>query len=133
MARCGVVRRDFEKGTATCSCGKTVEEPEFISAQFRDANSRWQVNDAYRSLRDFIHKSPMNLKNQTYKDVVLRFYGHATAKAARFLLFDTNQNIWIPKKHLDKDMNIKPGEDIDYIVNSWQTRHKIELAKGVAK
>lgn len=72
----------------------------------------------------------MNLADQIYKNVVLRFYGSHTAKAARFLLYGTNQNVWIPKKHLDEHMTIKPGENINYIIDSWQTRHKIGLAKA---
>jgi len=71
----------------------------------------------------------VNIENQNYKGIVLRYYGRKTKLAARFVIFDTNQNIWIPRKHLDDDFNII--DNIDYIVFKWQTRHKVKLAKEI--
>ena len=36
-------------------------------------------------------------------------------KAKRYTLNGTNQNVWIPNKHLDANGTIKSGEDLDYI------------------
>jgi len=59
----------------------------------------------------------LNLKVQYYKgiplQVIQRAYKHAKAK--RFTLNGTNQNVWIPNKHLEADGTLKVGENIDYI------------------
>lgn len=36
-------------------------------------------------------------------------------KAKRFTINGTNQNVWIPNKHLHDDGTIIEGEDLDYI------------------
>jgi len=38
------------------------------------------------------------------------------ARASRFVINETNQNLWIPNKHLDDEGNIKLGENIDYVI-----------------
>lgn len=62
----------------------------------------------------------MNTKVQIYKTIPLRLivrkYGNRKAK--RYIINGTNQNVWIPNKHLLEDGTIKPGEDIDYIFRS---------------
>lgn len=54
----------------------------------------------------------MNYSMQYYKGIPLqlinRKYGDRSAK--RFTINGTNQNVWIPNKHLDSDGNILPGE-----------------------
>lgn len=47
-------------------------------------------------------------------------------KAKRFTLGGTNQNVWIPIKHLEEDGRIKEGEDIDYVFRKAQ--RQLELA-----
>lgn len=42
-----------------------------------------------------------------------RSYGGRGAK--RYVLNGTNQNIWIPNKHLREDGTLREGEDIDYV------------------
>lgn len=37
-------------------------------------------------------------------------------KASRFSINETNQNLWIPNKHLDESGKIKAGENIDYVI-----------------
>ena len=70
----------------------------------------------------------MNYKTQYYKGIPLnlicRKYGDRKAK--RFVINNTNQNVWIPNKHLDEMGNIKNGEDIDYIFQS--AKRKLEIA-----
>ena len=59
----------------------------------------------------------LNLSPQDYKGIpvqlINRKYGNRKAK--RFTLNRTNQNVWIPNKHLESDGTLKAGEDIDYI------------------
>jgi hypothetical protein len=61
--------------------------------------------------------SKYNLGFQFYKGIKLqlinRNYGGYRAK--RFLLNGTNQNVWLPNRHLEADGTIKPSENLDYI------------------
>lgn len=64
----------------------------------------------------------MNFNIQYYKGIPLqlinRKYGDRNAK--RFAINHTNQNVWIPNKHLTEDGTIVPGEDLDYIFRKAQ-------------
>lgn len=59
----------------------------------------------------------MNFGVQYYKGIPLilinRPYDHVKAK--RFTLNFTNQNVWIPNKHLHEDGTIKDNQDLDYV------------------
>ena len=64
----------------------------------------------------------MNREIQYYKNIPLRLiirnYGGRNAK--RYTLNGTNQNVWIPNKHLLEDGTIKSGENIDYVFRKAQ-------------
>lgn len=64
----------------------------------------------------------MNFNIQYYKGIPLqlinRKYGNRNAK--RFAINHTNQNVWIPNKHLTEDGTIVPGEDLDYVFRKAQ-------------
>lgn len=64
----------------------------------------------------------MNFNIQYYKGIPLqlinRKYGDRDAK--RFAINHTNQNVWIPNKHLTEDGTIVPGEDLDYVFRKAQ-------------
>lgn len=64
----------------------------------------------------------MNFNIQYYKGIPLqlinRKYGDRNAK--RFTINHTNQNVWIPNKHLTEDGTIVPGEDLDYVFRKAQ-------------
>lgn len=70
----------------------------------------------------------MNHQVQVYKGIALllikRSYDGYAAK--RFTLNGTNQNVWIPNKHLLEDGTIKPNENIDYVFRKAQ--RQLELA-----
>ena len=70
----------------------------------------------------------LNFKLQNYKNIPLRLIkrNYVGYKAKRFLLNDTNQNVWIPNKHTEANGTIKNGENLDYIFN--KTKSKLELA-----
>lgn len=59
-----------------------------------------------------------NFETQYYKGIPLNQIdrGYGAAKARRFTINGTNQNCWIPLKHLHPDGTIKPGTDIDYVI-----------------
>ena len=66
---------------------------------------------------------------QSYKGIPLKLIfstGYSRQKAKRYTLNGTNQNVWIPNKHLEADGTIKPGEDIDYVFRKSQ--RQLELA-----
>ena len=53
-----------------------------------------------------------------------RQYG--SRKAKRYVVNHTNQNVWIPNKHLEPDGTIRAGENIDYVFR--QAKRKLEIA-----
>lgn len=70
----------------------------------------------------------MNLQKQPYKGIILtlikRNYNGYSAK--RYTLNGTNQNVWIPNKHLLEDGTLKESENIDYVFRKAQ--RQLELA-----
>lgn len=70
----------------------------------------------------------MNYQTQYYKGIPLnlikRKYG--SRKAKRCVVNHTNQNVWIPNKHLEPDGTIRAGENIDYVFR--QAKRKLEIA-----
>lgn len=71
----------------------------------------------------------MNYQPQFYKGIKIKLIkrGDYTQHAAmRFTLNDTNQNVWIPKKHLMPDGTLKEGENIDYVFR--RSQRQLELA-----
>lgn len=71
----------------------------------------------------------MNYSTQYYKGIPLnlikRKYG--SRKAKRYTINHTNQNVWIPNKHLSADGTIKSGEDIDYVFR--KSKRQLEIAE----
>lgn len=69
-----------------------------------------------------------NFGLQYYKGIPLQQIdrGYGDAKARRFAMNHTNQNVWIPCKHLEVDGTIKPNEDIDYVF--FQSKRQCEIA-----
>lgn len=65
---------------------------------------------------------------QFYKGIRLELIkrNYSGYKAKRFTLGGTNQNVWIPNKHLQEDGTIKPGKDLDYVFRKAQ--RQLELA-----
>ena len=60
----------------------------------------------------------LNLSLQHYNGLPLRLierYDYKGKKAKRFVINDTNQNIWIPNKHLANDGTILEGENLNYV------------------
>jgi hypothetical protein len=61
-------------------------------------------------------------------ELIQRSYhrGNPEGRAKRFTLGGTNQNVWIPNKHLNPDGTLKEGENIDYVFRRAQKQ--LELA-----
>ena len=66
----------------------------------------------------------MNYSTQYYKTIpiqlIKRSYGSRNAK--RYTINGTNQNVWIPNKHLELDGTLKKGENIDYVFRKAQNQ-----------
>lgn len=60
---------------------------------------------------------------QYYHDIPLTLIpkkDYLRKNAKRFVINHTNQNVWIPNKHLNERGQIKPGENLDYIFQNAQ-------------
>lgn len=73
----------------------------------------------------------MNYNIQYYKGIPLRLINrnYKTYNAKRYLINETNQNIWIPNCYLLKDGTIKSDVNIDFIFNNKITQNKLKIAK----
>ena len=70
----------------------------------------------------------INTVTQYYKGIPIKCiprksYSYNSAK--RFVLNNTNQNVWIPNKHLEEDGTLKKGENIDYVFKKSLNQCKI--------
>mgnify|MGYP001230965996 CR=1 FL=1 len=72
-----------------------------------------------------------NFEVQYYKGIPLKQIdrGYGNAKARRFTINHTNQNCWIPLRHLHQDGTIKQKQDIDYVIFG----NKIQFKKAGVK
>lgn len=69
-----------------------------------------------------------NFSMQSYKNIPFQQVdrGYGKAKARRFAINNTNQNCWIPLKHLELDGTIRDNQDLDYIIIG--NKRQFELA-----
>ena len=69
----------------------------------------------------------MNFETQNYKGINIKLINrkYKNAKAYRYILNGTNQNVWIPKKHLLEDGTLKPNENIDYVFKKSKNQCRI--------
>lgn len=70
----------------------------------------------------------MNFNTQYYKGIPIKLIDrkYGDRKALRYTINDTNQNVWIPLKHLDLEGNILVEEDLDYIFR--KSKRQLEIA-----
>lgn len=70
----------------------------------------------------------MNYQMQFYKTIPLKLINrsYVVHKAKRFTINNTNQNVWIPNKHLAEDGTILPNQNIDYIFR--KAERQLEIA-----
>lgn len=70
----------------------------------------------------------MNFEPQYYKGIKLQLIDrkYDGFKAKRYTINGTNQNVWVPNKHLTEDGTIKPYENIDYVLR--RSHRQLELA-----
>jgi hypothetical protein len=74
-------------------------------------------------------KITLNHDIQYYKGIKLQLIKRSyprNNKAKRFTIGGTNQNVWIPNKHLEPNGIIIDGMDIDYVFRRAQ--RQLELA-----
>lgn len=70
----------------------------------------------------------MDYKTQYYKGIPLNLISrkYKNMKAKRFIINHTNQNVWIPNKHLKENGTMKEKENIDYVFR--KSIRQLELA-----
>lgn len=71
----------------------------------------------------------MNLNIQEYKGIPFKLIerkDYTVCKAKRFVINGTNQNVWIPNKHLLEDGTVKEKEDLNYVFRNHG--HQLFLA-----
>ena len=63
------------------------------------------------------NKTKMNYRCHHHKGIPIRLINrnYKNKNAKRYIINGTNQNVWIPNKHLEDDGTIKNGENIDYV------------------
>lgn len=68
----------------------------------------------------------LNFNVQYYKGIPLKLIkrNYKSMNAKRYIINGTNQNVWIPNKHLEKDGTIRENENIDYVFRKAQTQLK---------
>lgn len=73
-------------------------------------------------------QTKLNINPQTYKGITFRLIkrNYSGCNAKRFTLNETNQNVWIPNKHLTDDGTLIVGENIDYVFR--RSQRQLELA-----
>lgn len=86
----------------------------------------------YEDMAQKANKHEMNFSTQYYKGIPIRLIRrkYGDMKAKRFIINETNQNVWIPNKHLLDDGTLKPDENIDYVFRS--AKRQLEIA-GITK
>jgi hypothetical protein len=76
-------------------------------------------------------KTELNLGIQMYKGLPIQLierHDYHTKAAKRYVIipytgnYQSNQNVWIPNKHLEEDGTIRLGENIDYVFLSSQNQ-----------
>ena len=72
----------------------------------------------------------LNLQIQYYKGIPIRLIkrNYNGKNAKRFILNETNQNIWIPNYYLQPNGTLKEGINIDFIFKKAYIQRKFEYA-----
>lgn len=87
------------------------------------------MSQAYKHINDArsLNGIQRNFETQYYKGIPLKQIdrGYGAQKARRFVINSTNQNCWIPLKHLELDGTIKANQDIDYVIVSNKSQFEI--------
>lgn len=70
----------------------------------------------------------MNFNIQYYKGIPIQLINrdYRGYKAYRYAINKTNQNVWIPKKHLMEDGTLISTENIDYVFR--KAHRQLEIA-----
>ena len=78
----------------------------------------------------FKNKTKMNYRYQYYKGIPIRLINRSykNKNAKRYIINGTNQNVWIPNKHLEEDGTIRQGENLDYIFIKAAKMKKLKCA-----
>lgn len=95
---------------------KKPRSPEAAAARIENRKREREQRAAFRAeerrVMLTLYPETQYYKNIPLKQVIRRYTG---MKAHRYTLNGTNQNVWIPCKHLDETGRLLPGQNIDYV------------------
>ena len=68
------------------------------------------------------NRKPFNASIQYYKGIPVSCIGRFKhLRAKKFKINNTNQEVWIPNRHLEEDGTIISGQNIDYVfMQAWK-------------
>lgn len=77
------------------------------------------------------HQERYNTETQFYRGIPIRLIVYteehfARLRAKRFMIGDSNQNLWIPNSCLSEDGSILPHKNLDFVFR--RAAHKLDLA-----
>lgn len=75
----------------------------------------------------------LNTQVQYYKGIPIQLIvrNYSSYNAKRYTINGTNQNVWIPNKHLREDGTLKVGHNIDYVFRRSKNQCKIAGITGI--
>lgn len=102
---------------------KKKRSPEAAAARIlkrkAERERKAEIAAEKRAFRATLYADVQYYKNVPLQQVIRTYKSYDDAnvdmKARRFTLNNTNQNVWIPCKHLDASGKLLPGENIDYV------------------
>lgn len=97
--------------------------PEAAAARIENRKAERERREKFaaekQAFRDTLYADVQYYKNIPLQQVIRTYKSNKDVrvdmKARRFTLNHTNQNVWIPCKHLDASGKLLPGENIDYV------------------
>lgn len=72
----------------------------------------------------------LNLNGQSYKGIPIKLINrkYEGYKAKRFVLGNSNQNVWIPNVYLLDDGMLKQNINIDFVFKKAEIQNKLQYA-----
>ena len=102
---------------------KKKRSPEAAAARIANRKAererREKLAAEKQAFRDTLYAEVQYYKNIPLQQVIRTYKSsedvRVDMRARRFTLNHTNQNVWIPCKHLDASGKLLPGQNIDYV------------------
>lgn len=106
----------YDPNTIKYRVAKHMTDDDINAIELERKKQRALVQKMRKDVLNGLYTEP-----QVYRGIPLKLIRRSDYhryKAFRYTINDTNQNVWIPKKHCDEHGRIKSGENIDYVFRS---------------